>query len=66
MIKKQKVRKSVLKDCPFCGSNMVRVDPWYDNEIHEMFHRAVCFYCGAEGPIRSNKVNARREWNKRV
>lgn len=47
---------SELKPCPFCGSRDVEMCQSDDYFVK-------CEECGAQGPLRFHKENARKAWN---
>ena len=66
--------KSIIKDCPFCGNNLVfEPNGIIENKVHHrtgelvpMGHRAYCSNCCAYGPKGKTKTEALRLWNKRA
>lgn len=65
--KSTKVNKSqfdFLKPCPFCGSDNIFVDEFWERYDEPYF--VTCNGCGANGPYTRKKEEAIELWNRRV
>lgn len=56
------MNKNIL-NCPFCGSNNVKPEPWLGTTN---IYSVLCKDCGTRGPVSEiNKQDAIVRWNKR-
>lgn len=56
--------KLELKPCPFCGSELVTIEPI--EHFGKNRFAAYCSLCEAKGPACVNKSNAEILWNARL
>ena len=56
----------VLKPCPFCGSNQIRLSKTTDLRAMRTVYYVKCYNCGVETAYRIKRSNAISLWQKRI
>lgn len=57
------IPKPKINDCPFCGSDNVRVMEVYTGEFNDEGHQVTCDGCDACGGVEKTERDAINKWN---
>ena len=66
MVKVYESKIFLIKDCPFCSSDMVGIGVNRQEDLNKSFYELYfvhCSSCGARSPIHSNCNQSVEEWN---